>query len=154
MGSIGNNDSSVQSYINEWKAQESQAVVSDMKEWRNKWLEWNEKETFMNRTALERNIPQVYLSAVKANYKSEENMEQRFNNVATSLIDAHFEALKSKVADRIGDIVNIRRIGGANDYDMTGSNGNTVRVQVVMAGGYNKQRRHTRWVMNKLGGRK
>ena len=150
MGSIGNGNSSVQDYISEWKSNEIDRVIEEMDRWRTQQQEWQSTKTFQERMMLERNVPGVYLSAIKGNYASEEAKNNRFDKVAQELINAHFETLQNKVKERIGDIVDIRRIGGTNDYDMKGSNGESVRVQVVMAGGYNKQRLHTRWIMNKL----
>ena len=150
MGSIGNGNSSVQDYISEWKSNEIDRVIEEMDRWRTQQQEWQSTKTFQERMMLERNVPSVYLSAIKGNYASEEAKNNRFHKVAQELIDAHFDTLQNKVKERIGDIVDIKRIGGTNDYDMKGSNGESVRVQVVMAGGYNKQRLHTRWIMNKL----
>lgn len=151
MGSIGN--TTVQDYISRWKAEEVDRVMEEMDRWRAQQQEWQATKTFRERIMLENNVPRVYLSAIKGNYASEESKNNRFRNVAQELIDAHFETLQNKVKEKIGDIVDIRRIGGTNDYDMKGSNGNTVRVQVIMAGGYNKQRLHTRWILNRTGKR-
>lgn len=151
MGSIGVSTNTVQSYIDSWKRKESDAVVGELNRYRDKWLEWNEKETFADRTMLERNVPSIYLPIIKRNYATEEAKNNVFRKTADALINDHFEALKDKVEAKIGTITNIKNIGGANDYDITGSSGDTVRIQVVMAGGYNKQRLHTRWVMNKVG---
>lgn len=154
MGSIGSGSSSVQSYIDEWKSTEVKAIVGELEKYYQKEQEWRETKSFSDRMRLEQSIPQVYLSVSKRNYANEESKNNTFNKLATELVDAHFKALKDKVEKNVGEITKITRVGGANDYIITGTSGETVKIQVVMAGGYNKQRLHTRWIQNRLGGRK
>lgn len=153
MGGRGNGGSrnSETDYMTEWKSNEVKAVVEELERYRSKVKEWEETQSFRDRVALERtNVPAAYLQIVKRNFKDEESKNRVFNSFATQLVDSHFEALKDKVEKDIGTITNIRSVGGANDYDITGSSGETVRIQVVIAGRYNKQRRHTRWMKSKL----
>ena len=157
MGGRGNGasrNSSGYNYIENWKKDEVKAVVDELNKWREKDLKWRETEPLQSRVALERNIPTAYYQTVTRRYKDEESKDKVFQGFATQLVDSHFEALKSKVESTIGEITHISRAGGANDYDLIGKSGEAVRIQVVMAGGYNKQRLHTRWIMNHLGKRK
>lgn len=62
-------------------------------------------------------------------------------------IDKHFDTLQTKVEKKIGKIVKIRHIGG-DDYGFEGTEGNC-KVEVILAGGYNIQRLHTRWIIKK-----
>lgn len=153
--STRNSGSTTEQYIAEWKSNEVKAIVGELERYRAKVKEWEETQNFMDRTALERtNVPSVYLQVVKRNFKDDEAKDRVFNKVATELVDSHFEALRDKVEKNIGTITKIVRTGGPNDYVITGESGDSVSIQVVMAGGYNKQRLHTRWVQNKLGSRR
>ncbi len=60
-------------------------------------------------------------------------------------IDAHYKTLQAKVEKKIGKIKQILRLGGY-DYRFIGEQGEC-GVQVIIAGGYNIQRKHTRWVI-------
>ena len=60
-------------------------------------------------------------------------------------IDKHFDKLQAKVENKIGKIELIYHIGG-DDYRFEGENG-SCSVRVILAGGYNIQRLHTRWVV-------
>jgi hypothetical protein len=62
-------------------------------------------------------------------------------------IDKHFEKLQAKVVDKIGYILEIANING-NIYRFKGELGEC-KVEVIMAGGYNVQRLHTRWIIKK-----
>lgn len=153
--SARNSSPSTEEYIAEWKSNEVKAIVGELERYRAKVKEWEKTQSFMDRTALERtNIPSVYLQIVKRNFKDDESKNRVFNKMATELVDSHFEALRDKVEKNIGPITKIVRTGGPNDYVITGESGESVSIQVVMAGGYNKQRLHTRWVQNKLGSRR
>ena len=60
-------------------------------------------------------------------------------------IDKHFDQLQAKVEKKIGKIIKIESYGG-DDYAFEGENGKCV-VEVILAGGYNIQRLHTRWIV-------
>lgn len=60
-------------------------------------------------------------------------------------IVAHYKTLQAKVEKKIGKIIKIEHLGGC-DYRFEGENGNC-GVEVIIAGGYNIQRRHTRWII-------
>lgn len=59
----------------------------------------------------------------------------------------HFVRLQAKVNERIGDIIEIKHYGG-EDYLFKGVNGE-VGVRVIVAGGHNIQRIHTRWIFDR-----
>lgn len=65
-------------------------------------------------------------------------------------IDKHFEQLQNKVESKIGEIVTITPTGNNGyDYYFEGTKGNC-NVEVILAGGYNIQRLHTRWIIKNL----
>ena len=63
-------------------------------------------------------------------------------------IDAHFRTLQAKVEKKIGTIEKIALFGGDN-YMFEGSLG-SCNVEVILAGGYNIQRLHTRWIITNV----
>ena len=62
-------------------------------------------------------------------------------------IKDHYKTLQAKVEKKIGKIIKVEHLGGY-DYRFEGENGNC-GVEVIIAGGYNIQRRHTRWIITK-----
>lgn len=59
----------------------------------------------------------------------------------------HFEELQNKVEKKIGKIIKIEKVNG-NIYSFVGELDNC-NVEVILAGGYNIQRLHTRWIITK-----
>lgn len=59
----------------------------------------------------------------------------------------HFEELQNKVEKKIGKIIKIAQVNG-NIYSFIGELDNC-NVEVILAGGYNIQRLHTRWIITK-----
>lgn len=62
-------------------------------------------------------------------------------------LDSHYEALQNKVEKKIGKIIEVMALGGL-DYRFKGENGEC-SVEVILAGGYNIQKLHTRWIIKK-----
>jgi hypothetical protein len=62
-------------------------------------------------------------------------------------IDAHYKTLQNKVEKKIGKILKIKSLGGY-DYRFIGEE-ESCGVEVILAGGYNIQRLHTRWIITK-----
>lgn len=62
-------------------------------------------------------------------------------------IRKHYKMLQDKVEKKIGKIIKIEKLGGY-DYGFEGELDKCV-VEVIYAGGYNVQRRHTRWIIKK-----
>lgn len=73
-------------------------------------------------------------------------------NVKTNIekdIRKHYASLQSKVEKKIGKIINIEKTGtNGYNYYMQGELSNCF-VEVILAGGYNIQRLHTRWIIKK-----
>ena len=70
---------------------------------------------------------------------AQEKMEKDVRN--------HFKTLQAKVEKKIGKILEIESLGGS-DYRFIGKEG-SCGVEVILAGGYNIQRLHTRWIITK-----
>lgn len=62
-------------------------------------------------------------------------------------IEDHYKTLQAKVEKKIGKIIEVEHLGGY-DYRFKGENG-SCGVEVIIAGGYNIQRKHTRWIITK-----
>lgn len=82
--------------------------------------------------------------------KSSGNEDKSLNEVTEIFkkdIDKHFEKLQNKVENKIGKIQLIYHLGG-DDYRFEGEKG-SCSIEVILAGGYNIQRLHTRWIVKK-----
>lgn len=74
------------------------------------------------------------------------NYEELFRKA----INDHFKKLQSKVENKIGEIVKIEPLSNNGaDYHFEGTNG-SCNVEVILAGGYNIQRLHTRWIVTNV----
>lgn len=71
-----------------------------------------------------------------------------FEDRLKKLVDKHFNKLQDKVEKKIGKILKIRNCGG-DDYLFQGEDANC-KVEVILAGGYNIQRLHTRWIVKDI----
>lgn len=83
-------------------------------------------------------------------YKSRGEEDKTLKDIETRIrkdIDKHFNTLQTKVENKIGTIIKIQHLGG-DDYRFEGTEGNC-KVEVILAGGYNIQRLHTRWIIKK-----
>jgi hypothetical protein len=78
-------------------------------------------------------------------YTSRERMKQ----IISDEVDIHFNKLQNKVEDKIGKILKIEPTGeNGYDFSFIGESGNC-EIKVILAGGYNIQRLHTRWIIKK-----
>lgn len=81
-------------------------------------------------------------------FRFNRNKEQ-FIELSKKEIDSHFKKLQQKVEKVIGNIVKIEPTGeNGYDYIFKGTDGNC-EIEVILAGGYNIQRLHTRWIIKK-----
>lgn len=69
----------------------------------------------------------------------------QFEDIVKKQIDQRFDILQAKVEKKIGKIIKIENIV-LNNYLFKGENG-FCKVQVILAGGYNIQELHTRWIV-------
>lgn len=77
-------------------------------------------------------------------------LSQLSNERLEKSVKDHYDDLQAKVEQKIGKIKYITKTGNNGyDYRMENSKGDSVAVEVIMAGGYNIQRRHTRWIIKK-----
>lgn len=75
---------------------------------------------------------------------------ERFLKEIEKEVDKHFEQLQNKVEKKIGKITGITTIGNNGcDYIFQGEDGKC-QIKVVNAGGWNIQRRHTRWTISEV----
>ena len=82
-------------------------------------------------------------NAFYRDYAWSKDIEER----VIKLVDKHFNSLQVKVEKKIGTIIKITSLGG-DDYRFEGTEGNC-KIEVILAGGYNIQRLHTRWIVKK-----
>lgn len=124
-------------------------------EWQLKFREAEKKYcgAFNNKLDLDKELVAQYKKEL---YKIKEN-KYYYNlyckgNVKVNIekeIRRHYKNLQEKVEKKIGTIVNIEKTGSNGfNYYMQGELGNCF-VEVILAGGYNIQRLHTRWIIKK-----
>ena len=63
---------------------------------------------------------------------------------ATKIIDSHYNKLQAKAFDKVGNILTLDSLSD-NYYRLNGDKGST-DIEIIIAGGYNIQRAHTRWI--------
>lgn len=128
--------------VTEWMIQEAEATYNQMKQvealvkdLRAQYNGWKYMDS-----AKYKNIPAYFRSMLNT---GEAYQKERIEKD----VKAHFEKLQKKVNERIGEIKEIQNLGG-DDYYFTGNKGN-VGVRVIVAGGWNIQRMHTRWIFDR-----
>lgn len=134
-------------YVEDWKEQELNSYLNSFDKAMERIDELSAKckEHNWNLNTLEafRQIPMIFKK-----YMYNRN-KQEFEEDAKKEIDSHFKKLQQKVESIIGNITMIKPIGeNGYDYLFVGTNGRC-EVKVILAGGYNIQRLHTRWIINK-----
>lgn len=134
-------------YINEWKEKELDNYIKQfnkemkhIEELTNKCKEHNWK---LNTLEEYKQIPMIYK---QFRFNKDKN---QFIELAKKEIDSHFKNLQQKVGKVIGNIIKIEPTSG-NGYDFifVGENGDC-EIEVILAGGYNIQKLHTRWIIKK-----
>ena len=128
-------------YIKEWKQDELIKMITGFEKAKILIRDYKEKYGY-KRYSYEgfKKIPKIY-----------KDLETYSNEYAVQVfkknIDRHFEVLQGKVEKKIGKIINIRDLSGSGyDYQFIGEEGNCV-IRLVLAGGYNIQIAHTRWII-------
>ena len=130
-------------FINEWKEKEVEMFIKEFNKATELIDELREKYGLKYAT-LERyhNIPTIF-KVYK--YLNDEGRKE----LAIKETEAHFKKLQAKVENKIGKILQIKATGeNGYDYSFIGENGNC-KIEVILAGGYNIQRAHTRWIIKK-----
>ena len=133
-------------YVEEWKEEEVVRTFEDYK----RWLEKLEKlqEDWKNGVKDSFNILQSHRYSNKYyNTLSYCSSEERVLNKIRVDVNKHFETLQAKVEKKIGNIIKIERVNG-NIYSFVGEL-DSCYIEVILAGGYNIQRLHTRWIITK-----
>lgn len=133
-------------FVEEWKKNEVNATYENYK----KWLEKLEqlKNEWKNGVKNGFNVMQSHRYSNKYyNTLSYCSNDERILNKIKIDVDKHFEALQTKVEKKIGKIIKIENVNG-NTYGFKGELDNCF-VEVILAGGYNIQRLHTRWIITK-----
>lgn len=134
-------------YIDDWKNQELDSYLKafdkEMKHIDELSAECKKHNWKLDTLEEYREIPMIFKK-----YRYNRN-KQAFEEDARKEIDIHFKKLQQKVKNIIGNITMIKPTG-ENEYDylFVGTNG-SCEVKVILAGGYNIQRLHTRWIVNK-----
>lgn len=73
-----------------------------------------------------------------------------YEEIFKKAINDHFKKLQAKVEGKIGEIVKIYPLNNSGaDYRFEGTKGDC-NVEVILAGGYNIQRLHTRWIITNV----
>lgn len=134
-------------YIDDWKKQELdsylEAFDKEMNHIDQLTAQCKEHNWKINTLSEYREIPMIFKK-----YQYSRN-KQEFKNDAIKEIDDHFQKLQQKVENIIGNITMIKPTGeNGYDYLFVGTNGRC-EVKVILAGGYNIQRLHTRWIVTK-----
>lgn len=134
-------------YVEDWKRQELnnylEAFDKQMARIDQLALECKQYNWKLDTLEAYRQIPSIFKK-----YRFNRN-KQAFKEEAEKEIDNHFNKLQQKVEKIIGDITMIQPTGeNGYDYLFKGTKG-SCEVKVILAGGYNIQRLHTRWIINK-----
>lgn len=133
--------------IEDWKQKELEGYLNTFDKEMNHIdeLETKCKEHNWNIDTLEeyRQIPMIFKQ-----FRFNRNKDE-FEKLAQKEVESHFKKLQSKVEKYIGNIQKINPTGNNGyDYEFIGDKGQC-EVQVILAGGYNVQRLHTRWIIKK-----
>lgn len=136
-------------YVEEWKEYEVERTYEDYKKYCDRINEltniWKEKGGEQNYNAMKyyKYSNKYYYGLTYMGNQSEDHIK----DVIRISVNQHFEKLQQKVEKKIGKIIKIIQING-NIYAFEGELDNC-NVEVILAGGYNVQRLHTRWIITK-----
>jgi len=136
--------------LKRWKEQEAQNTTEYIKRVAEKIARMKNENREYKLTDDYKMISQDTHQLLKWYKPDKEDYMERFNEEVAKEITAHYERLQAKVESKIGKIEKIETIGNnGHDYTFTGTNGKC-QIKVVNAGGWNIQRKHTRWTMAEI----
>jgi len=131
-----------------WKENEVNAIYDQYKEYKNKLDElheiWKTKggsDNFNHYKYFK--YSNTYFYGLTYHGNQEEEYIKKCIKVS---VDQHFNKLQNKVEKEIGKILTIQSSG--NYYKFTGELG-SCDIDVILAGGYNIQKLHTRWLIKR-----
>lgn len=135
-------------YVEEWKENEVNAIYEDYAKWSEKLeqlrQEWkNGVENGFNIMQSHKYSNKQYYTLTYCGDQSEEHIKK----IIRVWVEKHFETLQARVEKKIGKIIEIWNVNG-NTYGFKGELDDCF-IEVILAGGYNIQRLHTRWVITK-----
>ena len=135
-------------FVEEWKEIEVNKTYEMYLEFKNKLEEL--RTDYKNNGGKERYNAVFYFKYSNKTFYAYTQIgnqeEENIKRVIRIQVEKHFEALQEKVEKVIGKIIEIESFG--NYYKFIGENGNC-NVDVILAGGYNVQKLHTRWLIKK-----
>lgn len=135
-------------YVEEWKENEVNATYEDYKKWseelERKIADWkNGVKNGFNIVQSHRYMNKHYNTLNWSGNQSEEHIKK----IIRTWVDKHFETLQARVEKKIGKIIEIQNVNG-NTYGFKGELDECF-IEVILAGGYNIQKLHTRWIITK-----
>lgn len=134
--------------VEEWKAKELESYIKAFEYQMNHISELEElcKLNKWNINTIEeyRKIPAIFKQ-----FRFNKSNVLKFTELAKKEIETHFKQLQNKVEKVIGKIEEIKPYGNNGyNYIFKGTE-SSCTIEVILAGGYNIQRLHTRWIIKK-----
>jgi hypothetical protein len=138
--------------VEQWKTETVKRVVQDViacaKEAEELITQHGRSEFLINRNGCASkwiNKWSSFYRNLRYNIKDDSTLSESGVAEIVTAVNHKFKILQTKVENKIGKIVEIQPLGG-DDYFFIGAFGRCV-VEVILAGGYNIQRLHTRWII-------
>lgn len=134
--------------VEEWKAKELEGYIKSFEHQMKHITELEElcKTNKWNINTIEeyKKIPVIFKQ-----FRFQKTNVSKFIELAKKEIDSHFKQLQNKVEKVIGKIEEIKPYGNNGyNYIFKGTE-SSCTIEVILAGGYNIQRLHTRWIIKK-----
>lgn len=138
-------------FIKNWKLQELQAFKEQNTKFWDKYNELKKQCNEAKNKEEKDNLLYKLISFKKENsFFYQYGYSKDFESKCIKVINQHFKRLQNKVQDKIGQIQEIYETGNNGyDYYFEGTLG-SCNVEVILAGGYNIQRLHTRWIIKNV----
>ena len=134
--------------VEQWKAKELESYI---KAFHYQMKHITELEELCKSNKWNINTIEDYkkIPAIFKQFRFQKTNVLKFIELAKKEIDTHFKQLQLKVEKTIGIIQEIKPYGNNGyNYIFKGTEG-FCTIEVVLAGGYNIQRLHTRWIIKK-----